>query len=113
VTGFVERWRGSCLAFALFVSAVLLSEVPAIPQVVSPDANGPTQTASTVPPHAEFVVEVNKLGQVVRVESSNDSSDPTFNAKTRGNVLQMWAAALMLKAAASGAPIPTATPREP
>lgn len=40
--------------------------------------------------HTEFVVEVNKHGQVVRVKTAKGCSNPTFNAQTYGNVLQMW-----------------------
>ncbi len=49
--------------------------------------------------HTDFVVEVNKKGQVVRVKTGNSAkSCPknqqqpclTFNAQTYGNVLQMW-----------------------
>lgn len=40
--------------------------------------------------HTEFVVEVNHLGQVVRVKSAKGCNNPTFNAQTYGNVLQMW-----------------------
>lgn len=44
----------------------------------------------TVPLHTEFVVEVNKRGQVVRVKTAKGCKNPTFNAQTYGNVLQMW-----------------------
>ncbi len=40
--------------------------------------------------HAEYVVEVNKLGQVVRVKSSKPTKSNTFNVQTYGNALQMW-----------------------
>ncbi|MGH8164582.1 MAG: hypothetical protein ACREP1_09640 [Rhodanobacteraceae bacterium] len=40
--------------------------------------------------HTDFNVEVNKRGQVVLVKSGKSSSDLNFNAKTYGNVLQMW-----------------------
>ncbi|HUY41795.1 MAG TPA: hypothetical protein VMV82_09540 [Candidatus Dormibacteraeota bacterium] len=40
--------------------------------------------------HTEFVVEVNRKGQVVRVKSARGCPNPTFNAQTYGNVLQMW-----------------------
>lgn len=40
--------------------------------------------------HTEFVVEVNRRGQVVRVKSAQHCDNPTFNAQTYGNVLQMW-----------------------
>lgn len=44
----------------------------------------------TVPLHTEFVVEVNHLGQVVRVNSAKGCKNYFFNAQTYGNVLQMW-----------------------
>jgi hypothetical protein len=40
--------------------------------------------------HTEFIVEVNKKGQVVRVKSGKSCKEPSFNAQTYGNVLQMW-----------------------
>lgn len=43
-----------------------------------------------VPLHTEVVVEVNKLGQVVRVKSTKTSKVVSFNVQTIGNALQMW-----------------------
>jgi hypothetical protein len=40
--------------------------------------------------HTEFVVEVNKLGQVTRIRSQRPSDNPTFNAQTYGNALQTF-----------------------
>lgn len=40
--------------------------------------------------HTEFVVEVNKRGQVSRVRSGKGSSNPGFNLKTYGNALQAF-----------------------
>ena len=40
--------------------------------------------------HAEYVVEVNKKGQVVRIKSGKATKYGTFNAQTYGNALQMW-----------------------
>ncbi len=40
--------------------------------------------------HAEYLVEVNKLGQVSRVASGRGSDNPTFNAQTYGNALQAF-----------------------
>ncbi len=40
--------------------------------------------------HTEFVVEVNKKGQVIKVDSGRESHDPAFNAITYGNVLQAF-----------------------
>jgi hypothetical protein len=50
----------------------------------------PTPRLPTVRLHTEFIVEVNKLGQVVRVKSGKSCKDLTFNAMTYGNVLQMF-----------------------
>lgn len=38
----------------------------------------------------QFVVEVNKMGQVTRVRTGKYSSDPAFNAITYGNALQVF-----------------------
>jgi hypothetical protein len=40
--------------------------------------------------HTEFVVEVNKRGQVTRVRSGKGSSNSGFNIKTYGNALQAF-----------------------
>jgi hypothetical protein len=40
--------------------------------------------------HTEFVVEINKLGQVTRVRSGKSSKNLMFNAQTYGNVLQAF-----------------------
>ncbi|HTJ26683.1 MAG TPA: hypothetical protein VMA36_11035 [Candidatus Limnocylindria bacterium] len=40
--------------------------------------------------HTEFVVEVNKLGQVTRVRSGKSCPDLRFNAQTYGNALQSY-----------------------
>lgn len=50
----------------------------------------PTPHLPTVPLHTEFVVQVNRLGQIVRVKSGKSCKNLTFNAQTYGNVLQMW-----------------------
>jgi hypothetical protein len=47
-------------------------------------------TLPTVAVHTEYVVEVNKKGQVVRIKSSKFSKVDTFNVQTFGNALQMW-----------------------
>ncbi len=53
--------------------------------VTVPAPHYPTQKL-----HTEFVVEVNKKGQVVRVKSGKSCKVLSFNAQTYGNVLQMW-----------------------
>ncbi|HEY8297597.1 MAG TPA: hypothetical protein VIG32_06200 [Candidatus Baltobacteraceae bacterium] len=50
----------------------------------------PTPRMPTQALHTDFNVEVNKQGQVVRVKSGKSCKDLNFNAKTYGNVLQMW-----------------------
>ena len=40
--------------------------------------------------HTEYVVEINKQGQVSRVRSSRTSDSATFNAQTYGNALQAF-----------------------
>ena len=47
-------------------------------------------TAPKVPLHTEYIAEVNKKGQVVRIEHGQFSKDGYFNQHTYGNVLQMW-----------------------
>lgn len=46
--------------------------------------------APKVPLHTEYIAEVNKRGQVVRIEHGQFSKDGYFNEHTFGNVLQMW-----------------------
>jgi hypothetical protein len=57
-----------------------------------PQPTVPQPKLPTVAEHAEFVVEVNAKGQVVRVVSKKGTGakDPVFNTQTYGNVLQMW-----------------------
>ena len=50
----------------------------------------PKELLPTVPLHTEFVVEVNRLGQVVRVRSGKSSKNDAYNAQTYGNALQAF-----------------------
>lgn len=85
---------------ALFAAILLATCVPALaaPTAKPSAAPGgsphpvvlPTPNMPKIPIHTEFVVEVNHLGQVVRVKSGKSSKVPMFNAWTYGNVLQMW-----------------------
>lgn len=50
----------------------------------------PTPKLPTKALHVDLQVEVNKLGQVVRVLHGNLSSDPPFDTMVMGNALQMW-----------------------
>jgi hypothetical protein len=47
-------------------------------------------TAPKAPAHTEYLVEVNKKGQVVKIVSGKFSKDYYFNEHTFGNVNQMW-----------------------
>lgn len=79
---------------ALALATLFLASLgaPAIAQAAAQPSPRPLPTPvfSKVPLHTEFVVEVNELGQIVRVKSGKSCKDPTFNAQTYGNVLQMW-----------------------
>ena len=64
--------------------------VPAVAAGPTPAPKRPVINFSKVALHTEFVVEVNKRGQIVRVKSGKSTSNYTYNAQTYGNVLQMW-----------------------
>jgi hypothetical protein len=91
----ISRRRATLLAtifFAACAPAIALSASPS-PRPAAPNAvptTLPTPNMPNFPIHTEFVVEVNKMGQVVRVKSGVQSKVPMFNAWTYGNVLQMW-----------------------
>jgi hypothetical protein len=40
--------------------------------------------------HTEYLVDINRLGQVTRVASGRTSDNPNFNAETYGNALQAF-----------------------
>ena len=50
----------------------------------------PLPKLPTKPLHAEYVVEVNKHGQVVKIKSASATTNSTFNTQTFGNAQQMW-----------------------
>ncbi|HTV91139.1 MAG TPA: hypothetical protein VMG98_00325 [Verrucomicrobiae bacterium] len=83
-------------ALALILAlAGVFTALPAIAATPAPKAATAPHYAPPVPKvpeHAEFLVEVNAKGQVVRVRSAKGTGDkdPVFNAQTYGNVLQMW-----------------------
>jgi hypothetical protein len=72
----------------------LLFAAPAAGGAATPAPKAPPAAAQitlpNAPLHTEYVVEVNKQGQVVRVKSSKVSKVVTFNVQTYGNALQMW-----------------------
>jgi hypothetical protein len=63
---------------------------PAPPGAANPNATMPPPPLPKTVEHTEFVVEVNKMGQVVRVKSAVPSKSASFNTQTMGNALQMW-----------------------
>ena len=73
------------------VLTLLLAAATAAPHA-SPQAQPTFVPAALpkVPLHTEFFAEVNKKGQVVRVEHGLFSKDGFFNEHTFGNVMQMW-----------------------
>jgi hypothetical protein len=83
------------LAVLLALTSALIA-FPAAAATPSPRATAAPRVvlpkAPTFPEHAEFLVEVNKKGQVVRIKSAKGmgNKDPLFNAHVYGNVLQMW-----------------------
>ena len=77
--------------FAALLAAAILG-LPALAPIARAAATHPLMTPRppSVALHTEFVVEVNRLGQVVRVTQKHGCKDLNFNAHTLGNVLQMW-----------------------
>ena len=73
---------------ALLAAAVL--GLPALAPIARAATPHPliTPRPPSVALHTEFVVEVNRLGQVVRVTQKHGCKNLNFNAHTLGNVLQ-------------------------
>jgi hypothetical protein len=96
------RVRGALAELTVRVPALTLAALIAASAVASAATPKPTPTPidlRKVTPkrlfpkarlHTEFIVEVNKRGQVTRIRSGNGSADPTFNAQTYGNALQAF-----------------------
>ncbi len=80
-------------AFVLLTLFAATSVALAASPSPSSHATLPARPVSPYPKeklHTEFVVEVNKKGQIYRVRSGKSCPDTVFNAQTYGNVLQMW-----------------------
>lgn len=86
--------RAASLAFSL--AAALLATAPAAPALAAdagPLPGVPRSYKPHVPKtavHTEFIVLVNKKGQVTKIPSGKSSSDLTYNAITYGNALQVF-----------------------
>jgi len=70
--------------------AAALVVFPPGPAAAGTPAPGPSPKLPTKPRHGELQVEVNRLGQVVRVLHGNLSGDAPFDTMAMGNALQMW-----------------------
>jgi hypothetical protein len=80
------RSRPYCIAA---LAAALLA-FPAAAFAASTPAPAPSPKLPSKPLHVDLQVEVNKLGQVVRVLHGNLSGDGPFDTMAMGNALQMW-----------------------
>ena len=81
--------RCSSLCTALLAAAFLATSA-AQAATPLPLATAPPPKLPTKRLHVDLQVEVNKLGQVVRVPHGNLSGDTTFDMIAMGNALQMW-----------------------
>ena len=82
---------------AIALATMLIGAAQPAVAATTPKPSVPPQLLKIPPPklpkeklHAEYVVEVNKKGQVVRVKSGHGTKYATFNSQTYGNALQMW-----------------------
>ncbi len=83
------------LAAMLAVTAAASAATPApapapAPTRINVESLQPKELAPKVHLHSEYIVEVNKLGQVARVRSVKPSKNPTYDAQTYGNALQAF-----------------------
>ena len=76
-------------AFSLFAVLAALASAP-VRTAASPVPPAAQTRVPTAAEHTEYVVEVNKKGQVTRVRSGKPSRDAAFNAMTYGNALQVY-----------------------
>jgi len=73
---------------AIAASLALLAATPA--PHATPVRIDVTKLVPKVPLHTEYIVAINKLGQVTRVVSGKTSKDRTFNMQTFGNAMQAF-----------------------
>ncbi|HZY98526.1 MAG TPA: hypothetical protein VFE36_03050 [Candidatus Baltobacteraceae bacterium] len=82
--------RHAVAFFILLFGLPVLSAAATPPPGASGQAAMPQIKLPAVPLHSEYLVEVNKKGQVVKSKPSKLSKVQTFNLMTYGNTLQMW-----------------------
>jgi hypothetical protein len=75
----------SALAGALLIVPALASAAATPKPMPMPSITLPNK-----PLHVQLIVEVNKKGQVVRVEHGTLSGDQSYDTMTLGNAMQMW-----------------------
>jgi hypothetical protein len=75
---------------SIFVLASALLAFPLAAAAAGAPAPVATPKLPTKPLHVDLQVEVNKLGQVVRVLHGNLSGNVAFDTMIMGNALQMW-----------------------
>lgn len=80
----------TALVLAAVTPAFAQTKPTAAPKRVNVKDLQPAVLAPASDLHTEFLVEVNKLGQVTRVRSGKSSKNPSFNAMTYGNALQAF-----------------------
>lgn len=89
----VQAARAAAIAAALCSTLASVAGAAASPQ---PQRSAPLGERSfrprvpQTPEHSEYVVEVNRKGQVTRVRSGKPSRDLAFNTMTYGNALQAF-----------------------
>ncbi len=95
----VRRRIRRALAELSAVRGALLAVAGALALLAASPAPGPTrvdliraqkQLLPKTKLHSEFIVDVNKLGQVSRIRSMKSSGDTTFNTQTYGNAQQAF-----------------------
>jgi len=74
----------------LLAAVALVAATPAPHGSRTPLPSVPLVHFPSVPLQTQFIVEVNRKGQVVRVASARGCRYEFFNVQTYGNVLQMW-----------------------
>lgn len=83
--------RAACCAAVAAVALLAAAPSPApSPYRVDLTKIQPKALLPKVPLHSEYLVAVNKLGQVTRVMSGKVSKDKTYNLQTYGNAMQAF-----------------------
>jgi hypothetical protein len=79
-----------CAALAAFALLAAAPSPAPTPYRIDLTKIQPKSLLPKVPLHTEFIVAVNKRGQVTRIISGKTSKDRTYNIQTAGNALQAF-----------------------